>query len=387
MAVSTILPLFPFRMCGTYVVKDVVNVVLLACCQGSSIEHAATFLRRAPSAQDIRHHLREKLDLNQIERTMNDLFAKFVRCLPKNRPLDFAIDYTLIPYYGQTMRKNGREVRTSKRKAGTRTFHAYATLYVIHHKLRFTIALKYVRPRDRTYHVVKEFIDVIKKHDLKVRRVMLDREFYNVRVIRLLKNGRIPAIIPVRRSNPGTGNTSLFKGKGSYATTYTLASSKRKRAWKVTFPVYVAIRYWKGQNRKHGAEHMAFVVLYDAATLKDVKVAYKKRFGIESSYRLMNVCRARTTSRNPAVRLLFVVISLLIQNIWVYTKWEYVHRPRQRSRKVLDHLLPLRLFIQLLEGYLSSMYGPMKGVWSIKPFRESWVLKRIPKSIGQRCSV
>jgi hypothetical protein len=35
----------------------------------------------------------------------------------------------------------------------------------------------------------------------------------------------------------------------------------------------------------------------------------------------MNSSRARTSSRNPALRLLYVGISFLLQNIWVSIKW------------------------------------------------------------------
>ena len=43
---------------------------------------------------------------------------------------------------------------------------------------------------------------------------------------------------------------------------------------------------------------------------------YRGRFGIESSYRMLGQCLARTNSTNERVRLLYVGVALLIGNGW-----------------------------------------------------------------------
>jgi hypothetical protein len=44
---------------------------------------------------------------------------------------------------------------------------------------------------------------------------------------------------------------------------------------------------------------------------------YRQRFGIETSYRQMNQVRARTTSRNPTLRLLLVGLAFILVNLYV----------------------------------------------------------------------
>lgn len=44
---------------------------------------------------------------------------------------------------------------------------------------------------------------------------------------------------------------------------------------------------------------------------------YRQRFGIETSYRQMNQVRARTTSRNPTLRLLLVSLAFILVNLYV----------------------------------------------------------------------
>jgi len=49
---------------------------------------------------------------------------------------------------------------------------------------------------------------------------------------------------------------------------------------------------------------------------RDPRYHYSKRFGIESSYRLFEQAIAPATKRDSTVRLLCVVVSLPLQNVW-----------------------------------------------------------------------
>jgi putative transposase len=73
---------------------------------------------------------------------------------------------------------------------------------------------------------------------------------------------------------------------------------------------------------------------------------YRKRFGIESSYRQMNQCRIRTCSRNAALRLLLVGIALALRNAWVWFHHTFFNRPSGRGIRL--HLERLRLRTMLL---------------------------------------
>ena len=55
-----------------------------------------------------------------------------------------------------------------------------------------------------------------------------------------------------------------------------------------------------------------------AAVAGWVFATYRLRFGIETSYRQMHEGRIRTTTRRPAVRLLYVGIALVLRNLWVW---------------------------------------------------------------------
>ena len=81
------------------------------------------------------------------------------------------------------------------------------------------------------------------------------------------------------------------------------------------------------------AHGLAYAVYGMDIPIKNTFNEYRKRFGIESRYKLMNACRARTTSKNPALRLLYLGLGFLLINIWIFIQWTYLSIRRQGGRK------------------------------------------------------
>jgi putative transposase len=66
---------------------------------------------------------------------------------------------------------------------------------------------------------------------------------------------------------------------------------------------------------------LVFVVIHLDWSAKKVAQRYRRRFGIESTYRQLDPLRARTTSRNPALRFFLLGLGFLLLNIWVMLRW------------------------------------------------------------------
>jgi len=71
-------------------------------------------------------------------------------------------------------------------------------------------------------------------------------------------------------------------------------------------------------------------------TPRGAREHYRKRFGIESSYRLTRQSLALTRSRDAGFRLLLFVVSLLLQNVWRYLHWMCVAAPRREGCRFLE---------------------------------------------------
>ena len=88
---------------------------------------------------------------------------------------------------------------------------------------------------------------------------------------------------------------------------------------------------------------------------------YRRRFGIESGYRQMHQVRARTASRNPALRLLFVGLALLILNVDIALRqvWLTVRHFGSRTRRTW-------LTLQRLSFLLARLIEQRLGVSGIE---------------------
>ena len=102
---------------------------------------------------------------------------------------------------------------------------------------------------------------------------------------------------------------------------------------KATFQVNVVVKYSKGKYKRNKIEYFSYAVYNMNILIKKTFNEYRKRFGIESSYRLMNQARIHTSTKKPVLRLLYIGLNLLLINIWIYIKWTHLSIPRQGGRR------------------------------------------------------
>jgi len=326
----------------TYKAGDIWDVLVAAGVERVTIETACGLLEEAPSPNTVRTIVYEMLGddeaLARLEERVNELLV--VR-LPKNllkRARPAAIDVTEIPYHGEHEEEDAF-IRRSRAKHGTTHFHWYGTLYVLKDNKRYTLAITLVRRSDTMVDVTQRLIERGKAVGLKPRRLYLDRGFDNNGMVAYLEQQPFPSIIALTIRGKQGGTRALLKGRQSYRTTYTRRSQKYGDR---TFDVVVVCKYSKGRYGRHGAYHFAYVIIGNVKMdPHQVFEVYRRRFGIETSYRLMNTMRARTTSVSVTLRLFYVALALLLLNLWSYVKWHFLFVPSRGPRHVLHHLLPL----------------------------------------------
>ena len=205
--------------------------------------------------------------------------------------------------------------------------------------------------------IITYLLDKIESLNLEVERLYFDRGFYSASVIRWLMALDIPFIMPAIRNGKTGGINQYLKGRKSYKSSHTMNKGKENE---VTFPLYIVAKYRKGKRGKHGIEYLPYVVYKVDISLDSIYQNYRQRFGIESSYRLKNLCRIRTNTKNPIIRLLYVGISFLIVNIWIYILWFKISKPRRGGRLVYHHLFTLKQMLAFLLNVVNRIYGVKK---------------------------
>ncbi len=344
-ALDCLLEHIPLQMEGGYTSENLFEILLRAASRNDSIEHTAQRLEGVPSGNGIRYHLDKLDDMVKVERYLNEALQS--RIPPKIRQAKhcIAIDLHLIPYYGNASEAEAPYIYRSQAKAGTTSFFAYATVYVICRHKRVTLGIHAVHRQETLVATVTYLLAMLSPLRVRVKRLYLDRGFYSVPVIRWLKALNIPFLMPAVIRGKTGGTRQLLVGRKSYATDYTLNSPTYGS---VRCQMRIVYHYYKGFKGKHGIQSTLYVVHRVKIALAQLHQHYKERFGIETSYRIKNQCRIRTTSKNPVTRLLFVGLAFILVNLWVYLLWFFVSQTRRGGRVVYRERFSLRTMLEFI---------------------------------------
>ncbi len=334
--------------------QTIFEILIRAGSQRDSIENTSKVLKNVPTSNDVRYHLEKYENLATLESDLNKALQSRLPDGIRQAKQKVAIDLKLIPYYGEPTLEEAPFIYRSKAKNGTCSFYAYATLYVIKKDKRVTLAIKAVRQQDTLVAIITYLLAVIDPLKLKIERLYLDREFFCVPVIRWLKALDIPFEMPVVIRGKDGGTRRLLRGRRSYRTTYTLTSQKYGS---VTFQIWIICTYKKGKRHSFGREFFAYAVHKVQLSLQVIHDDYRLRFGIESSYRMKNQCRIKTTIKKPTIRFLFVALAFLIVNVWIYLLWHYVSCLKRSSRRVFSKLFTLKQMLEFLRQTVDRSYG------------------------------
>jgi putative transposase len=326
--------------------SDTAVTTIKAAASRSSIHGARKRMRKGRSRRQIARVL-EGLDLEGVTKEVNLVLRADARRKFGGQTLSLAFDIHAISYHGRH-HKDEKELGRGKQKDGTTKFHMMATAYVVGKKRkRFTLAVVFV-PRGTTMRaVVQTLISLLRRCGIKVDQVLLDKGFYAIEVVRLLMRLNIGFIIPMR-------GRRLEKRKGSYQTAYCMKSVIDGKPAEQLVNAVSVIKYNRGKRFKdHGAMQLCFITYRVNLDLREIAERYRKRFGIESSYKLNKAIRPRTSSRNPAIRMFLFSAAVFIQNIWVevkllFCKW----LSRSDSR-----MITLRDFADILLSWIRRLYG------------------------------
>ena len=134
-------------------------------------------------------------------------------------------------------------------------------------------------------------------------------------VFKVLEQHKVSYVTPIPVRGKSGGVRTLFQGK-SRKTTYTFNSPKHGQ---YTVQAVVVQRYSKGRYGRHTSKWFAYAVSGLSAGILPAQVfeLYRQRFGIEASYRQMHQVRARTSTRNPVIRLLLIGLAFVLFNLYI----------------------------------------------------------------------
>jgi hypothetical protein len=318
--------------------------------------------------QQSRETLRQALlaTLPDYQRTLRQLPRLLRASLPrglrkrfrkggKRRRYPLALDLHAVPYFKRKATPPPR-VRKGKPLPGTAYSHQYATAVLLHKGRYYTVALTPYLPGEDLATLVKRLLQQATANGFPPRYLLLDRYFWSVDVFRYLQQARYPFMMPMlargkKASTPGgpTGTRAFLHGHPSGWYVYRI--TKRHGHKKATVNIGVERHNERGKRGRHGRWARAYAVWrMPVANVVNLHESYRRRFRIESSYRLLEAARGRTSSRNETLRLWYVLVAIIMLNRWLELRRE-ASRRSNLIEQWWNQLLTTLIFVLLQESY------------------------------------
>lgn len=340
--------------CTTDMIFD---VLMKASAECSSLEAACADLEQVADSNTLREYINKALpvkELREQERQVNQALAHGIPARMVRKGVEAAIDFHDEPFYGK--QEGTRAVTCSgQAKKGTTHFVRIATVYVIWRQVRLTLAVHYVLPGETALEVLKILLDCLKSLDFEAKILYLDKGFAATPIVNYLTDQNQPAIIanPIRGKKGGT--RALCRGRFSYTTDYTFTDGTQAT-------IAMKASLVPDKTGKLRRKWLSFIVILLDWSPDKIYQRYRRRFGVECSYRLLRRVRATTTSRNPALRFFLLGIGLILTNAWVFLRWEFARLLSRGPQRVDETRLRLHRFSRLLIRSIEELYGTLSAI-------------------------
>ena len=256
-------------------------------CSDAMVASADTLLRRL-----------KQTNAKLLRKAFNAAVSRMLKGHSKKR-CTMAIDYHDIPYYGD---KNNPHVKGTKRQRGTNYCHQFATLEIVNGDRRLTLAVRKLSVDDDSKAAVVEgLVRVARKH-AQIACMLLDRAFYNIACIRALKLLRVKFVIAVLRDKTVKRAIKEHANKLPAVAQHCIGKQE-------TFNLCMI-------RDKKTREVYCFATNIQTQDACHINELYRKRWSIETGYKSKKRFRAKTSTTNNTVRMLYFYMECLLYNAW-----------------------------------------------------------------------
>ena len=332
-------------------VGKLLDLLLLAASLVSSLSAIVKRFRFGFSHETARKAIAANLpDLDQLTDGLVDALYLFGSRALRRREWVVAIDEHRTPFYGD---RSTEGVTGGQKKHGTKYAYGYATAVLVHHRHRFTVGLIALTGGEKPHQVVAALLAQMDARGLKLRGVVLDSGFDSGETLLLLQERKLSYTVPLRRKGDSNNrrNAVWLLEEG----TVTTVEWKTDKTNRPVSTQAVVMRRPKEKEKKVYAfgGWDAEQARSEARRASLARRWYRKRFGIETSYRQMNEAKVMTTKKDVKYRLLLIGLGLLLRQVWVWLTGQMARDGRLRPTQWVQGLQLARMtgwLADLLEG-------------------------------------
>lgn len=334
--------------------KKTLLPILYASCMGISITNAVKRLKRKGYIVHSNKTILDKIAefdsgiieqmITQAREIVFDVAKRFGFC---NRRTIVSIDFHDKPFYGN---KHLKEIVGTKKKAGTCYAYRSATICICEEGIRFNLATMAVTQLDLKKDVVIGLIKEARKY-VAVGLVLLDRGFNGTEIFEIMNDERTKYVMP------------LIK----YSKVKKLCNQTKKEVDVIEYIFYEnrAVEYQTKVkviiDKREETHYFVTNIQGETKTILALIIeAYRKRWGIETGYRVADEFYAMTTSVKFNTRCFLNLLSFLLQDLWTLRNFiENTGTKLQQPRsKFMESCRTLLLFIRKSVKKLNFYWRP-----------------------------
>jgi len=291
--------------------EEITFLSLLNCCAEEGSD-TMNIIDDKPNGDSLLQQLK-KLNFDEIELQYHKLFEKqFFQLLPKaEKGKKYKAIIIIDNHEQETYSKKKRsspEIRGGKHKNGTNFFFKYMTMQILIRDKLINLAVKFYSRETTQARLVDKLIKIAKEY-VKIHVVLLDRGFRDVKILNNLEYRQAPVLMPMVKDKKGEKSFEDLGRMNFKAIKYWLKSPEGKYA----DVKLLMIRLGNGKEIGFYTT-LKFIWLHNANYYLNL---YKKRWKIETGYRLQNMFLAKTTSINKVIRYFYFCYAIAMHNLWL----------------------------------------------------------------------
>lgn len=270
------------------------------------------FEERSPLAKSLLYNVGQ-LDTDAIDIQFDGIREHLLHAARRTRRFhetaECALDIHEWLYYGSSTTPNVCHVNPER---GTDLAYVFVTLCIVSPSVRFTLASEHVERSD-TASLIEAIRAVIEtaREAVSITRIYCDRSFYRVELVKELFGLGIDFVIRAPKTR-GIKRVLAEATEDIFVTDYELV---RKRPPAMRVPVTLVVVPHQSQDD----DSLCLITTREASRDEAIPLAqaYRRRWGIETSYRKIGEFLPRTTSPVFAVRLFYFSFAVALYNLWI----------------------------------------------------------------------
>ena len=301
--------------------EDLLNTVLAMCSQNQFVATCvrAMVRRRAPTMTGQR--LLQLLGAQPPDRMLEaslDILESTIPVLRESGRLDgpvrVGVDEVLLERYDAKK----PEHKGGKKKNGTNRFEGYITMQIVSHRDPVTVSGYPIANGESQTHYLGGLIENALRLGVDIEAVLLDRGFNSVDNILEMESCGVQYIMPLRGSDRLGDIIREVDAGGDPVREHTMTNGEGRQS---TSTLVICPKKNPPRNAKTADRYVAFITNVKVDDHRDllrlIPKTYRKRWGIETGYRVLKQARAKTKSPRVAARLFLMFFSLAYVNFWL----------------------------------------------------------------------